>query len=31
MTVHEAIAGETHAHWKDHADQLEATLRSSTA
>jgi hypothetical protein len=31
MTVHEAIAGETHAHWKDHADQLEAALEGSTA
>jgi hypothetical protein len=30
-SVHEAIAGETHAHWKDHADQLEETLRGTSA
>jgi len=27
--VHEAIAGETHAHWKEHADQLEAAPQRS--
>lgn len=27
--VHEAIASETHAHWKAHADAIEAALKAS--
>lgn len=27
--VHEAISGETHGHWKEHADELEASLKST--
>ena len=30
-TVHEAIASETHAHWKEHADAIEAALKAANA
>ena len=29
--IHEAIASESHAHWQDHADQIEATLGAARA
>lgn len=31
MRVFEAIAGETHGHWKEHADQLSAVLTAQGA
>jgi hypothetical protein len=29
--VHEAIASETHAHWKEHTDRLEALVKAGSA